>query len=239
MTDVNVPAAGPADRVVPRPLRRRLAWAFALVVLLGVPLLPAAWMLFIAVRASALQCLADQSLPCIDGTTELAPSLQQAIEAAINLALLLPFAIVPLLLLAFFLLGRVFPTIGLRLVLAALVTLFLAHVPFVAPINIFLAFDPDACLSNGLLVLQCEVLGADFRRHAEGLVTALPVAFWRTLPLAAATYVIYFIVQLVRHLREKRREREAMWAPIPAAVSQSDANPSGAAEELPSASPRR
>jgi hypothetical protein len=192
-------------------------------------------MLFIAVRASALQCLADQSLPCVDGTRELAPSLQQVIEAAINLALLLPFGIVPLLLLAFFVLRRIFPSIGLRLVVAALITLLLAHAPFVAPVNVFLVFDPDACLSNGLLVLQCEVLGADFRRHAEGLVTALPVAFWRTLPAAAATYVIYFIVELVLHWRERRREREAMWAPIPG--TKPDGAPTSApppAEQAPS-----
>jgi hypothetical protein len=216
----------------------RLAWALALVILLMLPLLPAGWMLFIAVRANALGCLADQSRPCVDGTTELAPSLQHAIEAAVNLAVLLPFAMIPLLLLAFFVLHRVFPAIGFRLVLAALITLFLAHAPFVAPLNIFLAFDPNACLSNSLLVLQCEVLGADFRKHAEGLVTVLPVAFWRTLPLAAVTYLIYLIVQLVQHWRKRRREQEAMWAPMPAAVPQSDANPSAAAQEVQSPSSR-
>ncbi len=203
MTDDTIPKS-PAMEATPQAPSRRLLWLLGLLIMLVLPLWPAARMLFIAWRAAALQCMADHTLVCVDGGTDLGSSLQLAIEDAVNIGLLFMFAVAPWLLMCFVALRRLVPAFRLRLVVPALVTLFLAFVPYETPLHAFLLFDPDACLTNGFLVIQCELLGTDLRRHAEHLVTVLQWASWRAIAIAALTYAIYLIVQIIRHRRETR-----------------------------------
>jgi hypothetical protein len=192
--------------MTPAPLSpaRRLLWCALVLALLILPLWPAIELVIIERRADALGCLADHTVACVRDGKALGPRLEIVLDAALAMGRLLALTIPLWLLICFLALRRIIPSMRARLVVAGLLTLFLAWVPYAAPIQAFLLFEHDGCRSIGFLTAwDCELLGVDVGQTVSNFFN-LPLLFVYAIGFGLVTYVIYLYRQIARHRREQK-----------------------------------
>jgi hypothetical protein len=187
----------------PSPIRRLLWCAVVFAILIG-PLWPAIELVIIERRADALGCLADHAAACVRDGKALGPRLEIVLDAALAMGRVLSLTIPLWLLICYLALRRIIPSMRPRLVVAGLLTLFLAWVPYMAPIQTFLRFEHAGCKPIGFLTAwQCQLLGLDVG-ESVGALFLLRLVFVYAIAFALPTYGIYLYRQIARHRREQK-----------------------------------
>jgi hypothetical protein len=187
----------------PSPIRR-LLWCAVVFAILIVPLWPAIELVIIERRADALGCLVDHAAACVRDGKALGPRLEIVLDAALAIGRVLSLTIPLWLLICYLALRRIIPSMRARLVVAGLLTLFLAWAPYMAPIQAFLRFQHDGCQPIGFLTAwDCQLLGVDVGQSVSNLFN-LTLLFVYSIGLGLLTYVIYLARQIARHRREQK-----------------------------------
>lgn len=172
-------------------------WRLILILLVGLPFLPELAIRLLALLAGARGCAPADLDPCLIGPLSLGAMLRPAIQAAVAVAVILGFGgILVWLWLGFIAVHRGFATVARRLVLAFLITVILAYLPYLAPSLAIADLMHADCQPHDAGVGACRIYGTAMGRAPNEVQVVQWFAFTGG-PLALVMFAVYAFIAVI------------------------------------------
>jgi hypothetical protein len=176
--------------------RRR--WQLVLILLVALPFLPELAIRVLAGAAHLSGCAAADPTPCTIGPLSLGAALRGAIQGAVAIAAVLGFGgVIVWLWLAFVAVHRGFPAMAHRLVIAFLVTVALAYLPYLAPGLAVADLMHADCQPHDAGVGACRIFGTAMGRAPNETQVVQWFAFTGG-PIALVMFAVYAFIAATR-----------------------------------------
>jgi hypothetical protein len=183
----------------------RRHWRIALLLLVLLPLLPEILILAVSAAGSLAGCLPGSDQACAAGPVHASDLLALSLLVASWVAIGFGFGVAAFWLAACYLaISRGWQGLAPRLVIALVVSLAFAALPYLGPMFSILPLVNPRCLPNEGGVGDCMIYGGEVGDAAHSAIV-LPWMMFLGAPIALAAFVIYAAVLMAGYFAARRR----------------------------------